>query len=199
MAYTAWSVVYGEQPTAAKWNQLGTNDAGFKDGTNFDNNIILTRHLGNAANLQIPQANLAGLAWQTFSPTWTNLSVGNGTVIARYAQIGKTTFFTIALLFGSTTSISGSVSASLPVNAASIYTFGATKEGANIGTVSFLDAGNQIFYGYFQIRSNDLTKADPMALVASGTYVSFANMQGTIPIALGNGDAVYITGSYEAA
>lgn len=32
MAYTAWSVVYGEQPTAAKWNQLGANDAGFKDG-----------------------------------------------------------------------------------------------------------------------------------------------------------------------
>lgn len=33
MAYTAWSVVFGEQPSAAKWNQLGTNDAGFNDGT----------------------------------------------------------------------------------------------------------------------------------------------------------------------
>lgn len=40
MAYTAWSVVYGEQPTAAKWNQLGTNDAGFKDGTNIDAGAI---------------------------------------------------------------------------------------------------------------------------------------------------------------
>lgn len=42
MAYTAWSVVYGEQPTAAKWNQLGANDAGFRDGTNFalNNNVI---------------------------------------------------------------------------------------------------------------------------------------------------------------
>lgn len=45
MAYTAWSVVFGEQPTAAKWNQLGTNDAGFKDGTNIDNDAILTRHI----------------------------------------------------------------------------------------------------------------------------------------------------------
>jgi hypothetical protein len=36
MAYTAWSVVYGEQPTAAKWNQLGANDAGFKDASNID-------------------------------------------------------------------------------------------------------------------------------------------------------------------
>lgn len=33
MAYTAFSVVHGEQPTAAKWNTLGTNDAGFNDGT----------------------------------------------------------------------------------------------------------------------------------------------------------------------
>jgi len=48
MSYTAWSVVFGEQPTAAKWNQLGTNDAGFKDGTNIDNLAILTRHLADA-------------------------------------------------------------------------------------------------------------------------------------------------------
>lgn len=47
MAYTAWSVVYGEQPTAAKWNQLGTNDAGFKDGTNIDTDAIIERHIKN--------------------------------------------------------------------------------------------------------------------------------------------------------
>lgn len=45
MAYTTWSVVFGEQPTAAKWNQLGANDAGFKDGTNIDNDAILQRHI----------------------------------------------------------------------------------------------------------------------------------------------------------
>lgn len=49
MAYTAWSVVFGEQPTAAKWNQLGTNDAGFKDGTNFDADIIKSKHIDWAA------------------------------------------------------------------------------------------------------------------------------------------------------
>lgn len=49
MAYTAWSVVYGEQPTAAKWNQLGQNDAGFRDGTNFDADIIKSKHIDWAA------------------------------------------------------------------------------------------------------------------------------------------------------
>lgn len=33
MAYQSWSVVAGEIPTAAKWNILGTNDAGFNDGS----------------------------------------------------------------------------------------------------------------------------------------------------------------------
>ncbi len=33
MAYTSWSVVFGEQPSAAKWNLLGANDASFNDGT----------------------------------------------------------------------------------------------------------------------------------------------------------------------
>lgn len=33
MAYVSWSVVFGEQPSAAKWNILGTNDASFNDGT----------------------------------------------------------------------------------------------------------------------------------------------------------------------
>lgn len=33
MAYASWSVVAGEQPSAAKWNILGTNDASFNNGT----------------------------------------------------------------------------------------------------------------------------------------------------------------------
>lgn len=48
MAYTAWSVSAFEQPSAAKWNQLGANDAGFKDATNIDSAAIITRHLGVA-------------------------------------------------------------------------------------------------------------------------------------------------------
>lgn len=32
MAYTSWSVAFGEQPSAAKWNQLGGNDAALAAG-----------------------------------------------------------------------------------------------------------------------------------------------------------------------
>lgn len=33
MAYAAFSVVFGEQPSASKWNILGTNDASFNNGS----------------------------------------------------------------------------------------------------------------------------------------------------------------------
>lgn len=40
MSYQSWSVVFGEQPSAAKWNILGTNDASFNDGTGIGSGVI---------------------------------------------------------------------------------------------------------------------------------------------------------------
>lgn len=60
MAYTAWSVVFGEQPTAAKWNILGTNDASFNDGTGIADDAILARHI---ANLAVSNAQMAADTW----------------------------------------------------------------------------------------------------------------------------------------
>lgn len=44
MAYQSWSVVFGEQPSASKWNILGTNDASFNDGTGIGDDTIDSRH-----------------------------------------------------------------------------------------------------------------------------------------------------------
>lgn len=64
MAYTSWSVAFGEQPSAAKWNILGTNDAYF-DGL-----------IGS------------GTAWASWTPTLTNLS-GGTLNYSKYQQLGK--------------------------------------------------------------------------------------------------------------
>lgn len=44
MAYASWSVVFGEQPSASKWNILGTNDAFFNTqvGSNFGSGTTST-------------------------------------------------------------------------------------------------------------------------------------------------------------
>lgn len=45
--YAPWSVVADEQPTAAKWNILGSNDASFNNGNGFEDNIIVNRHMAD--------------------------------------------------------------------------------------------------------------------------------------------------------
>jgi microcystin-dependent protein len=45
MSYTAWSVIFGEQPSATKWNILGGNDASFRDGTGIANGAININHV----------------------------------------------------------------------------------------------------------------------------------------------------------
>jgi hypothetical protein len=45
MAYNTVTFVAFEQPTAAKMNLLGENDAGFRDGTNISNDVIQARHI----------------------------------------------------------------------------------------------------------------------------------------------------------
>lgn len=79
MAYTAWSVIHGETPSAAKWNILGSNDAGFKDGTNIDDDAILARHIaaGVVGNSEVA----AGFLVQTVSTQVTSrVSVGGTTM-----------------------------------------------------------------------------------------------------------------------
>jgi hypothetical protein len=61
MSYQVWSVVFGEQPTAAKWNILGQNDAGFNDGTAIGDDAIIQRHI--ADNIILPAQLTSAASW----------------------------------------------------------------------------------------------------------------------------------------
>lgn len=100
MAYQSWSVVFGEQPSAAKWNILGTNDA------YFDSLIG------------------SGTAMTSFTPTLSGrFTDADWTKDCKYFQLGKLVFFTLNLIAADATPMAG-VSANaiftLPVTAASI-------------------------------------------------------------------------------
>ena len=45
--YTAITFVANEQPTTAKWNLIGSNDASFNTGNGFNDDIILARHVAD--------------------------------------------------------------------------------------------------------------------------------------------------------
>lgn len=101
MAYASWSVVFGEQPSAAKWNILGTNDASFNDGTGIGTAAIAPASLGrtvvSAAGTNITATGnnvITGVGFQPrviqiiagLASNGSNATTSNGT----YDRIGGT-------------------------------------------------------------------------------------------------------------
>lgn len=133
---------------------------------------------------------LTGLqaAWTAYTPTWTaatsNPTLGNGSLVGFWLQVGKLTFFRLKLTIGSTTNLgSGAYSWSLPATAAASFAgIGAfiTKSGAS----TFSACG----------AMTDGTGANMQAVSASG------RVSGTVPSAWATGDTLAISnGCYEGA
>lgn len=138
-----------------------------------------------------------GGAWDTWTPTLTNLTLGNGTLTAKYKKIGKTIHFKFILTLGSTSSVGTNPYFTLPETAASDYVGAATPEYANIGFAKFLDSGTSNFSGFTNLRTT--TTAAPQLANASSTYLQVAVPSATAPFTWGNGDALFSVGTYEAA
>lgn len=136
-----------------------------------------------------------GWAFQSWSPTWTNLTVGNGTVTAKYVQIGKTVVARIGIVFGSTSSISGSVTFTLPVTS---VTYPLTSSAIDyFGGLEILDSGTTRFSGDFTI--NDTTHALVTVYNSASTYVTGTPLSSTIPMTWTTNDGFSGTLIYEAA
>jgi hypothetical protein len=185
MAFNSWSVVYGEQPSAAKWNILGANDASFNDGTGIGA-VIASSHF--ATSLQ---------TWTAYTPTWTavtvNPAIGNGTLTGHYVQFGKTVHYTIQLTAGGTTTFgTGNWQFTFPVTAKVL-----TAE-CPVGTTYTADASiGTSFAGSNLYVTN--TTLQPTSLVTTGAAASFAAINSTNPFTWAITDKLLLSGTYEAA
>lgn len=75
--YTAITFVANEQPTTAKWNLIGSNDASFNNGNGFEDGIIINRHIADDAvkgnNLDLDSAEmLLGADFSTSSTSFVD-------------------------------------------------------------------------------------------------------------------------------
>jgi hypothetical protein len=127
-----------------------------------------------------------GGSWITFTPSRSNITVGNGTEVARYQKIGKTTNVFYQLTLGSTSSIGNTPSISTPSTSAQSVFYS--------GFVMMQDTGNTSYFGAVLIISGT---AYPQAQVASGTYTNAANVTATVPFTWGNTDVLVMQFSYE--
>jgi hypothetical protein len=125
----------------------------------------------------------------SWTPTFVNASVGNGTVIAEYQRVGNLVFCYIQFTLGSTSTVTGDVNFTLPI--------GSTKRAFFNGTSYYVDTGTQLAGGSMELSGSNgyfrLTNSN-------GTYITLnQNLSATTPWTWGNTDYMAAYFYYEVA
>lgn len=141
-------------------------------------------------DLRLTQVETYG-RWQTWTPSSANLDAGNGSVTARYCQVGKLVHFDLSIVWGSTTSISGAVNLSLPVTA---HARAGTATAQPVAQAEYLDASASSTLGTVVYASTT-----DIRLLYHPTLTTSANVSATAPFTWTTSDEIHIHGWYEAA
>jgi len=132
--------------------------------------------------------------WTTFVPSFTNLTVGNGTYsYAKFKIIGKTAQIGIRFIFGSTSAITGSLVLNLPSNLERT-----TSNQPSLASGLFRDATGSLFSPSIVVPSpSNRDEFFIRANNAAGTYLTQANLTSTIPFTWTTDDEIQISIMHE--
>jgi len=128
-------------------------------------------------------------AWTPYTPTLTNVTLGNGTLTGKYRQVGKTVDFSISLTFGTTTAFTGSIGFGLPVTAVDV----------NWTAAGFLFDSSNSEARQGAIVNPSTTVALLYAAGMGPGATSSGPVDATNPFTWASPDLVRISGTYEAA
>ena len=145
----------------------------------------------NPTNIRYAKGNAVGFPDVfNFTPAWTNLTIGNATVLAKFNIINRRCYFEIDMTVGSTTSFTAStLITSFPVTSASpIPTYN------QIGTVSMFNLSTSLFNGFLQQQNT--TKAYVLVGGVAGTYLTGGGINNTVPFSWTTGWKLWISADY---
>jgi hypothetical protein len=128
-------------------------------------------------------------AWTSYTPTITGLTLGNGSMSAKYALVGKTLFFSVVFALGSTSAVGTSPTFGFPS--------GISPSTGNNGPLG-IGASNSIGgtrYSFWLFLSDDVIV--PRVLNASGTYVTHGSITATVPFTWATGNSMLLSGRTE--
>lgn len=128
--------------------------------------------------LTAAELNAAG-AWTTFTPSWTNLTVGNATQDFKYSLFNKIMFIRGRLTFGTTTTMGTDPSFTIPASATAVTN--------SLGLAELNDFGTGVFVGHWRTSG---TTVNLRTWNAAGTYVQRATVTATVPYTWATGDQI---------
>ena len=181
-------------PAGAHASTLITNRTA--DTTPASGDLILTADVSDSNNLK--KATIAqilgnnptsvGGAWTSYTPTFANTTLGNGSVVGAYTQIGKTVHFRAVFTLGSTSAMGTNPTVTLPVTSAT-----------SVGSMNvFISDTGTAFYGGFTAYAS----TSVLQIYVFNTGTPYARMDGpssTVPMTWANTDILVVSGTYEAA
>ena len=135
---------------------------------------------------QVPNAETA---WTSYTPTWTNLTVGNGTQAFRYKQIGKTVYVQGLITLGSTSSVGGLIQFTNPVN-------------QNSSNLQCVKTDTLLYRGGFNVGilyPNGADKWYVRVINSNSTYAGTTDTSSTVPGTWTTSDFITVSYFYEAA
>lgn len=168
-----------------------------KSGALATNNSVVTANITDSAvtPAKLVAGTGSGWAWSAWTPTWTNLTVGNGTYsYSKYIQMGKAVFARLALVLGSTSVIGTNPAFTLPVTSVD-YAIGGSAQ-MRLGKGSIEDTGVTNYSA--DIIWATTTTANVAVLNSAGTYLTTVQVTVAVPAALGAGDSIGFEIFYEA-
>lgn len=157
--------------------------------------------LGNLAASSVSSGNLnfsvaSTMTYDTWSPTLANITLGDGTVTARYTQNGKFVHGYFIFVMGSTSAMGTAPTFTLPVAAHASYS---ARKAGGVGPVRFWDdSGSVMFLGMAQLFGS-ATVVDIRAQDNTTTYGNNGTIGSTVPFTWATSDELTVQFSYEAA
>ena len=168
---------------------VGTGSATFDNLTAGNNGETLVADSSTSTGLAYKSAS-ALYPFTSFTPTWTNLTVGNGTGVYKYQQIGKQIFAFYKFTLGSTSAIGTNPNVTLPINPAS------GAGGFLSYSAKLTDNGVGTFNGAVDEDTNKLYLASG---VTSGSFLNGGTITATSPFTWTTGDSISFNINYEVA
>lgn len=164
------------------------------DGLRIKDSALVTANSVPNNTLSNTGAFGSAWAWTSYVPTFTNFTIGNGTVVASYTQIGKTVLARGFVTLGTTSAMAVQPIMSLPVaSSTSVY----VADRSPLGTSSLNDTGTAEYESTVKWKTS--TTAALWALNAAGTYATNANINSTAPFTWTSSDTFSWSIFYETA